>query len=90
MRGSVPLTALRAFEAAARRGSFAEAAEEVGVSASAVSHHVRDLESTLGAALFVRRHRRVELTEAGRILALKMSPQPSRRASPARGELTHG
>ncbi|UEX79592.1 LysR substrate-binding domain-containing protein [Spiribacter halobius] len=61
--------ALRVFETAARRGSFQAAAEELGVSPSAVSHQIRTLEDQLDIALFVRRTRRVELTEAGARLA---------------------
>lgn len=60
-----PLTALRAFEAAARLGSFRAAAEELNITQSAVSHQIAGLEERLGAALFRRTARRVELTEAG-------------------------
>ena len=60
-----PLNALRSFEAAARLGSFKKAAEELNVSQSAISHQIKHLEDVLGLALFVRRPRRVELTEAG-------------------------
>jgi LysR family glycine cleavage system transcriptional activator len=60
-----PLTALRAFLAAGRCGSFQDAARELGVTPSAVSHQVRGLEEWLGVALFVRLARRVELTKAG-------------------------
>ena len=59
------LTALRAFEAAARHLSFRAAAEELAVTQSAVSHQVADLEKSLGVALFRREARRVALTEAG-------------------------
>lgn len=60
-----PLNALRAFEAAARRGSFHEAAAELFVTPSAVSHQVKSLESFLGVSLFRRTRRKVELTIAG-------------------------
>ncbi len=60
-----PLNPLRAFEAAARRGSVAAAADELHVTASAVSHQIRILESTLGIALFVRSKARVKLTPEG-------------------------
>jgi LysR family transcriptional regulator, glycine cleavage system transcriptional activator len=60
-----PLGALRAFEAAARLGSFRAAAEELALTQSAISHQIAGLERRLGAALFRRRARRVELTEAG-------------------------
>lgn len=62
-------SALRTFEAAARLGSFKAAAEELGVTPTAVSHQVRALEESLGAALFVRRTRAIELTEAGAALS---------------------
>ncbi len=48
------LNALRAFEAAARLGGFAAAAEELGVTAGAVTAHVKALEEALGAPLFER------------------------------------
>jgi LysR family glycine cleavage system transcriptional activator len=61
-----PLNALRAFEAAARLGSFKEAADEICVSNSAISHQVKNLENYLGIGLFERVARGVELTRAGR------------------------
>ncbi len=67
-RPSVPLNALRAFEAAARHQSVKQAALELGVSASAVSHQVRQLEAILGVALFVRDGRGVKLTDEGAAL----------------------
>lgn len=63
-----PLAALRAFEAAARHLSFREAAAELAVTPTAISHQIRLLEETLGVSLFVRRTRRVALTEAGQRL----------------------
>lgn len=63
------LTALGAFEAAARHQNFAHAAEELHLTASAVSHHVRKLEGLLGVALFQRHARGVALTAEGRQLA---------------------
>ena len=60
-----PLTALRAFEAAARAESFTLAAQELCVTTGAVSRQVRLLESHLGAQLFARQHRKVVLTLAG-------------------------
>lgn len=62
-----PLNALRAFEAAARHLSFKDAADELSVSQSAVSHQVKALEDALGLALFTRRTRAVELTRKGRL-----------------------
>jgi len=61
-----PFLSLRVFEAAARSGSFAKAAEELGVSAGAVSQHIRTIEEFAGQPLFRRLGRGVELTEAGR------------------------
>lgn len=63
-----PLTWLRAFEAAARHLSFTLAADELGFTQSAISQHVRALEERLGTPLFVRRHRALVLTDAGRLL----------------------
>ncbi len=59
------LVSLRAFEAAARRLSFSQAAQELFVTQSAVSHHIQRLEKELGVALFERRTRAVALTAAG-------------------------
>lgn len=64
-----PLNALRAFEAAARRASVTQAAEELGVSHTAVSQQIQKLEHHLGQALFHRNARRVEPTKAARALA---------------------
>lgn len=63
------LPALAAFESAARHQNFAHAAEELHLTASAVSHHVRKLESRLGVSLFQRHARGVTLTAEGRRLA---------------------
>lgn len=59
-----PLSTLRAFEAAARHMSFKRAAAELGVTPTAVSHQVRQLEDWLGVPLFERRTRRVVATQA--------------------------
>ena len=64
-----PLTALRSFEAAARCGSFTQAAAELHVTHGAVSRQVKVLEEWAGMALFVRRGKRVTLTSAGRAFA---------------------
>ena len=56
---------LRAFEAAARRGSFSDASEELALSQSTVSYQVQQLEGLIGAPLFLRANRRIQLTEAG-------------------------
>lgn len=63
------LTALRAFEAAARHMSFAKAAEELFVTPAALSFQIKSLETELGQPLFHRLNRAVTLTEAGRALA---------------------
>ncbi|WP_298839315.1 transcriptional regulator GcvA [uncultured Roseobacter sp.] len=64
-----PLTALRAFDAAARHMSFAKAAEELSVTPAALSFQIKSLEEHLGAQLFRRLNRAVELTDAGVALA---------------------
>ncbi len=64
-----PLTALRAFDAAARHMSFAKAAEELFVTPAALSYQIKSLETALGQPLFRRLNRAVELTPAGRALA---------------------
>ena len=61
-----PLSSLEGFEAAARLGSFAAAAEALNLTQSAVSHQIRLLEAALGLRLFRRLHRQVVLTDAGR------------------------
>jgi LysR family glycine cleavage system transcriptional activator len=60
-----PLKALLAFEVAARHGSFAQAAEELAVTPSAISHQIHQLEAFLGVQLFQRHAGRVTLTSAG-------------------------
>jgi LysR family transcriptional regulator, glycine cleavage system transcriptional activator len=60
-----PLLALRAFAAVGRHLSFARAAIELSVTQSAISHHIRNLESDLGVKLFVRRTRAIDLTAEG-------------------------
>ena len=62
-----PLRALAAFETAARLGNFSDAAKELGISKSAVSHQVKSLESFLGTGLFIRLSRGVKLTTEGAI-----------------------
>ncbi|MEL6452205.1 MAG: transcriptional regulator GcvA [Pseudomonadota bacterium] len=64
-----PLTALRAFDAAARHMSFAKAAEELHVTPAALSFQIKSLEEYLGTQVFRRLNRAVELTEAGKALA---------------------
>ena len=65
MAKTPPLNGLRAFEFAARTGSFVEAGELMGVSSAAVSQHVRALEHFWGKKLFLRQGNRISLTEAG-------------------------
>jgi LysR family transcriptional regulator, glycine cleavage system transcriptional activator len=68
-RQSPPLVALRSFEAAARKLSFAEAAHELFVTPAAVSHQIKRLEAHLGMPLFERHNRSVILTSTGAQLA---------------------
>jgi LysR family transcriptional regulator, glycine cleavage system transcriptional activator len=69
MHGPMPsLSALRAFEAAARHLSLTNAAREMHVTAGALSHQIRGLEDLLGVKLFERRVRAIALTAAGKQL----------------------
>ncbi|MDQ6432826.1 LysR substrate-binding domain-containing protein [Mesorhizobium sp. LHD-90] len=63
------LSALAAFEAAARYLSLTKAAEELNVTPGAISKQVRILEEELGSPLFVRRHRALEMTREGETMA---------------------
>ncbi|MDG1430506.1 MAG: LysR substrate-binding domain-containing protein [Paracoccaceae bacterium] len=65
MTSHLPLNALRAFEVAARTGSFSNAAREMGVSSAAISQQVKLLEEFWGKTLFIRQGNRISLTEAG-------------------------
>jgi LysR family glycine cleavage system transcriptional activator len=65
MRKLPPLTAVRAFEAAARNENFTAAAAELGMTQAAVSYQVKALEDRLGAPLFIRERGRVRLTPLG-------------------------
>ncbi len=67
-----PIAALRAFEAAARLKSFTLAAEELGLTQSAISHQVHGLEDHLGFELFHREPRRIVLTVKGEALAVSV------------------
>jgi LysR family glycine cleavage system transcriptional activator len=69
----LPLNALRSFDAAARRLSFAAAADELGVTPAAISIQVRRLEEWVGAPLFVRGHRSLSLSNAGQRLAPRLT-----------------
>ncbi len=68
-----PFAALRAFEAAARLCSFKEAAQELALTPSAISHQIKSLEEHLSVRLFYRQHNTVLLTELGQsyLLALR-------------------
>src|SRR6202008_1216970 len=63
-----PLSALRAFEAAARQMSFSKAADELHVTPAAVSHQIHALEQDLGVMLFHRMNRAIELTASAQVL----------------------
>ena len=69
-----PFAALRAFDAAARHLSFRDAAEELGLTPTAVSHQIRRLEDLADAKLFQRRVRAVALTDAGTRFAAEIAP----------------
>ena len=71
-RALPPLTWLRSFEAAARHLSFTAAAEELGLTQSAISQQVRSLETRLAVQLFQRKHRGLVLTDDGRTLLPKI------------------
>jgi LysR family glycine cleavage system transcriptional activator len=66
------LVALRSFESAARHLSFKDAAEELSVTPSAVSHQIHNLETFLGVRLFHRLNRSLKLTETGETYVLKV------------------
>ncbi|MBN2753029.1 MAG: transcriptional regulator GcvA [Rhodospirillaceae bacterium] len=67
-----PLIALRSFESAARHLSFKDAAEELSVTPSAVSHQIHNLETFLGVRLFHRMNRALRLTSVGETYVLKV------------------
>lgn len=72
------LDGLRAFEAVARRLSFSAAAEELHLTQSAVSRQIKSLEEEIGATLFNRGTRKVELTVAGAALEQAVAPSLER------------
>lgn len=82
---STPLNALHAFLAVARRGSFASAATELGISTSALSQSVRALEERLGVPLLSRTTRSVALTEAGRRMVAEAGPAIAQALEAIRG-----
>ena len=73
-RRNLSLTGLRAFEALARHLSFSAVAEELFVTQSAISRQIKSLEEELGAPLFVRGTRHVEITADGRALLAAVEP----------------
>lgn len=75
-----PLTALIAFEAAARNMNFTRAAEELNVTQPAVSHQIQMLEADLGVKLFKRSGRQISLTETGQIYSRTVMEALSRIA----------
>src|SRR5262245_14019593 len=68
------LNAVRAFGTTARLGSLKAAAAALGVTASAVSHQVRQLEEEIGKRLFIRRNNGIELTREGHRLFEEVGP----------------
>ena len=89
-----PLNALHSFLAVARRRSFAGAARDLGVSTSALSQSVRQLETRLGVTLLTRTSRSVALTDAGQRLLENAGPavdqalESLKTATARRGEVT--
>lgn len=75
---------LRAFEAVARRLSFRAAADDLHLTQSAISRQIRSLEDELGAPLFLRGTRHVELTSAGTVLLQSVAPLLDRLDSTVR------
>ena len=69
-----PLNALNAFLAVARRRGYSVAARDLGVSTSALSQSVRQLETRLGVTLLARTSRSVSLTDAGQRLLENAGP----------------
>lgn len=72
MRHNLNLNWLRSFEAAARLLSFTGASQEVGLTQTAVSQHIKALEAQLGDKLFVRRPKSLQLTDVGKAYLLKV------------------
>jgi len=68
-----PFAAIRAFEAVARSGSMREAAQELHLSISALSHQLKSLEGHIGVSLFVRNHAGLRLTDRGRHYAQELT-----------------
>ena len=83
----VSLQAFRAFESAARLGSFKLAAEELSLTPTAISHHIANLESRLNVDLFHRQVRKITLTTTGDRLAVAIS-EGFRKIEDALDEIT--
>lgn len=87
MRHALPaLDSLKAFEAAARHGSFTLAADELCLSKGAISYQIKKLEEQISCTLFLRSVRQVELTDAGRAL-LKTTQQVFRELETVMSQL---
>lgn len=85
-----PLNAIKAFEAAARLGSFTRAAEELNVTHGAVSRQICLLEEWLGTRLFLRTSRNAVPTEAGSDLFAEAGPMFDRLGAVCRQLQNHG
>ena len=70
---SIPLAGLGTFAIAARHLSFTKAGQEMHLTQGAISQQIRQLQERLGLTLFVRYHRRLELTVAGARLAVQLN-----------------
>lgn len=84
------LLALQAFDAAYRLGSFRVAAQALHLTPSAISHRIRALEKQVGESLFVRKHRTISPTRAGRALAEATGRAFSELARVAASGKSHG
>ena len=84
------LDGLEAFLRVAERRSFREAAEDLGVSPSAISQTVRQLEDRIGVPLFIRTTRSVGLTEAGALFHAAAAPAFASLVSAWEGARTYG
>ena len=89
-KNSPPLTAIRAFEAAARNESFARAAEELNVTAGAISQQISQLEQRLEVKLFTRIKQRMYLTDAGKAYLPPLREALDRVEAATVDLLTHG
>ncbi len=88
-RQFLPLNAMRVFEAVARQNNMARAADELGVTHSAVSQQIKKLEDLLDARLFDRQHKPVRLTAEGQRLLVSVTRAIDLLARAA-GEISNG